>query len=45
MSGARIAVACATFALRVTDDDGASAETTRSIAVCPSKGGPKACKS
>jgi hypothetical protein len=30
--------------LRVTDDDGATAETTRSIAVCPSRNGPPGCR-
>lgn len=30
--------------LRVADDGGAIAETTRSVTVCPAKGGPKFCK-
>jgi hypothetical protein len=34
-----------TVSLRVTDDDGASSQTTRSIRVCPDRGGPKGiCK-
>jgi PKD repeat protein len=33
-----------TVSLRVTDDGGATAETTRSIAVCPTKNGPPGCR-
>ena len=34
-----------TVSLRATDDDGAVAAITRSVKVCPARGGPKFCKS